>query len=263
MDTFLLENVPGPLLGLGIVAVMVVASVAGVVAVRRRVDLAALEPHKDVAGFILAVVSVVYAVLLAFVVVSVWEEFEDAKASANAEAAALWLLHQDALFLGDDGAAAAAATEAYARSVVADEWPAMERAQQEAPETDAALEGMWDAYAAIDPPDRERTVFFDHAVERLHEASELRRTRIFASREGLPGALWVVLIVGAVICIAFTYFFGLRSLRVQVLMVAALGATLGLVLFLALSLELPFTGDMRVGPDALRRIIVEFGHRGG
>jgi hypothetical protein len=40
------------------------------------------QKHNDVAGFIYAVLGVVYAVLLALVVIAVWEEFDAAKDTA-------------------------------------------------------------------------------------------------------------------------------------------------------------------------------------
>lgn len=260
MEVFLLENVPAPLLALLVTGLTVGASVAGLLAVRRSVEWSALEPHREVAGYVFAVIGVVYAVLLAFVVIAVWEEFEDAKADANREAAAVWLLFQNARMLGDDAGAARVAAVEYAVSVVDDEWPAMTHHQREAPETDRALDALWRAFSVAGASGTADDVFLDQAVERLHDASELRRTRVFNSREGLPGALWAVLLLGAAVCIAFTYLFAIENLGAQILMVGALAATIGLVFFLILSLELPFTGEMRVGPGAMRRVLEEFGH---
>ena len=46
------------------------------------------------AGFILAVVGVVYAVLLAFVVVIVWQQFDSARADADREATIVLALYR-------------------------------------------------------------------------------------------------------------------------------------------------------------------------
>jgi hypothetical protein len=54
-----------------IVVLAVAASVGGLLLVRRRIALATLEQHNEVAGFIIAVIGGLYAVLLAFVVISV------------------------------------------------------------------------------------------------------------------------------------------------------------------------------------------------
>ena len=64
----------------------IVVAVLGLVVVQRLVPSALRQEHNDVAGFIYAVVGVTYAVLLAFVVVAVWEEYERAKDTVETEA---------------------------------------------------------------------------------------------------------------------------------------------------------------------------------
>ena len=94
MEAWLLYNVPTALLCLAIVVTAVALSLGGLVLVRRSVTLSTLESHHEVAGFILAVVGVVYAVLLAFVVIVTWEQFEEARADADREAALVEGLHR-------------------------------------------------------------------------------------------------------------------------------------------------------------------------
>jgi hypothetical protein len=143
METFLLENVPTVLLCVGIVALTTGLSVAGVLLVRRRVALSTLETHQDVAGYILAVVGVVYAVLLAFVTISVWEQYEDAKGDANREAATVGLLYRDALILDRGNHRLQVALSDYARSVAGPEWKEIAAEHREHRETDAALNRVW------------------------------------------------------------------------------------------------------------------------
>ena len=66
--------------------VPIMAAVLGLFLVQRLVPSALRREHNDVAGFIYAVLGVAYAVLLAFVVIVVWEEYEEAKETVEAEA---------------------------------------------------------------------------------------------------------------------------------------------------------------------------------
>ena len=63
--------------------------------VERLVPADSRRQHNDVAGFIYAALGVIYAVLLALVVIAVWEEFDAAKDTveqeANAVAEIFWL----------------------------------------------------------------------------------------------------------------------------------------------------------------------------
>jgi hypothetical protein len=47
--------------------------------VQRLVPVTVRREHNDVAGFIYAVLGVIYAVLLALVVIAVWEQFDRAR----------------------------------------------------------------------------------------------------------------------------------------------------------------------------------------
>ena len=74
------------LLGVTIVGMSILLAHLGLRLVRRKVPLPVLETQHEVAGFIIGVLGAIYAVLLAFVVVVVWNQFEDAKSTVEKEA---------------------------------------------------------------------------------------------------------------------------------------------------------------------------------
>src|SRR5215831_18319596 len=76
-------------------------STVGPALVRRYVALDRLTINNEIAGFKFATVGVLYAVLLAFVVIVVWEKFSDAEANAVREAGAAENLYRLSLGLGD------------------------------------------------------------------------------------------------------------------------------------------------------------------
>src|SRR5918993_2853026 len=84
--------------GVLIVGGACLAAVAGLTVVQRLVPVTIRMEHNDVAGFIYAVLGIIYAVLLALVVVATWEEFGRARVTVETEANALaeifWLAHR-------------------------------------------------------------------------------------------------------------------------------------------------------------------------
>ena len=64
----------------------VLVAVAGLILVQHLVPPALRQEHNDVAGFIYAVLGVAYAVLLAFVVIVVWEKYDQARATVETQA---------------------------------------------------------------------------------------------------------------------------------------------------------------------------------
>ena len=83
-----LASLPLWLSGLLVVGLPTVLAMFGPVLVRRYVTLEKLEKNNEVAGFEFAAVGVLYAVLLAFAIIVVWERFSDAETTVATEAGA-------------------------------------------------------------------------------------------------------------------------------------------------------------------------------
>lgn len=261
MARFLLEHVPTVWLGVGAVGVVVALALLGLLIVRRSVEHSALESHKEAAGAIFHVIGVIYAVLLAFVVVISWEQFKSVETNAGDEAVMVGNLYREGLALGQQGRPLRMALQRYAHSVAYVEWNYMAKHQAQSPQTDVALNGVWHAVKGIQPRSPTQTQLVSAAITDLGRMSEDRRTRLIDSTAEVPASLWVVLIAGAVITIGFVYFLGIERFAPQAAMVAALGSIIALSLFVILTLDLPFTGGVSVKPDAMRSVIAGFSHQ--
>ena len=243
---------------LTVCAVMLVA-VAGLVAVQRLVPAPLRLEHNDVAGFIYAVVGVIYAVLLALVVIAAWEEHEVAKATVREEANELadvfWLAHRLPEPVGPriQGLAHSDAT-----LVAEEEWPLMARGAGSSPEAWALMDEMRLGVQDLEVDSRADQVLFEQGLERVNELADARRVRLVEAEEGVPAVLWAVLVFGGVITVGFTYLFGLENTWSHRLMVAAVAGLIGLVLFTIGTLEYPFYGGTRIGPEAFELVLKRF-----
>lgn len=231
---------------------------AGLAVVRHSVELRKLQSQHEVAGFIIAVVGVIYAVLLAFVVVIQWEEFSSSRDTANTEASAIGNLFRDAVALGPPGRPLAAAVANYAEKVAHREWPYVASHQEGDKSTDPSLNLVWSTVSRTKPASATGEWFVRKAIDDVSAATEARRTRVDDSSSTLPAPLWIVLLVGAALTIGFTYFFGLDSFASQAAMMSALAVIIALSLFVILALDLPFSGDLAIKPTALEAEIAEF-----
>ena len=81
-------------------------AMAGPVFVRRRISVDRLRINNEVAGFKFATIGVLYAVLLAFAVIIVWEKFSEAERAVAQEAGAVATLYRLADGIGGDPGAA-------------------------------------------------------------------------------------------------------------------------------------------------------------
>ena len=99
---------------------------------------------------------------------------------------------------------------------------------------------------------------YEEMLVQLHDLGNARRERLLAAEQGLPPILWVVLILGGVITVGFTYLFGLNNTLVHLLMVAALALIISLSLFTVAALDYPFTGDIRIHPAPYEQDLERF-----
>jgi uncharacterized membrane protein len=246
--------------GLLLVAVATIVAVVGMVLVQRLVATERRKQHNDVAGFIYAVLGVSYAVLLGLMLIAVWEQWNEAEGVASDEANELAGIFYWAHALPQpEGRHIQGLVRDYAQVVVEEEWPLMEQGRS-SPEAWASLDELRGAVLELDPPTAAQQVpysqaRYDEMLEQLHGVGDARRERLLAASDGLPTILWVVLIGGGVITIAFTYLFGLESTTVHTLMVAALAVVLALSLFTIAALDYPFRGDVSIHPDAFEQVL--------
>ncbi len=246
-----------------LVVVLPAAAVAGALLVRRFVGAEVLARHNDVAGFIYAVIGVVYAVLLGFSAIIVWEQFRNAQEGAELEANALADLYRDAqVYPPQAREQVEARLRDYGRLVVEEEWPAM-AAGERSDRTWDAYNLLWRTYQEFTPEDERQGIWYAQSVERMNVLGDQRRIRLLGVEAGVPAVMWAVLLGAGAVTIAFTFLFGAPSARAQAVMTGALALTIGVVLLAILALQHPFAGITRVDPGAFEQVrgILEQGSR--
>jgi hypothetical protein len=232
--------------------------VAGYLAADRMVSLKLRREHNDVAGFIYAFLGPLYAILLAFVVFLVWGYFEDARSAAATEATDVYKIFSMSRSMGPAFTdKVQQATLDYGRSVIKDEWPAMARGQAEATPTRVKYGIVRSLIEGYEPTDNRENNLHAAELANLDDLAAARTQRVLKAGNVLNPALWAALIVGAVISVAYSYFFGIENRIVHALMVAVLAVSIAGMLFLIEEIDSPYRRDVRVAPDAMQEVVNE------
>jgi hypothetical protein len=229
------------------------------VLVRRRWPQLAEGEHNDVAGYLIAIVGVLYAVLLAFVVVVTWQQFSQASNVVGQEASALRGLYRESVaFPPEVRERVQADVRDYAAAVVMYEWPAMGRGEPGAPAVSVVLDRTAEHLATLPADTAIHQAYVTVEADRFADVLSFRSQRLDFVGQGLPGVLWVALVLGGVVTIGFGMIFGLRSTSLHLFMTGSLAATIGVLLFVAIAIDQPFLGDVAVQPTPIQRVLSDF-----
>jgi Protein of unknown function (DUF4239) len=248
------------LIGLG-----TVLSMLGPGLVRRYVALERLTANNEIAGFKFSTLGVLYAVLLAFAIIVVWQKFSDTETTVAQEAGAAATIYRLAPGIGDkQGADLRGALTAYLKLAIADDWPAMEHGVTGASRpARQALDAIYAVLLTDQASERGGNPVMSEIWHQLDLMTQSRRSRLVAAEGTVPGVIWLVLFVGAVVTIVFTFFFGTLNLRAQTMMTGLLAMLIFAELLIIVAIDRPFTGTVKVEPTALADVLADFGPDGG
>lgn len=249
-----LSSLPAWLGALLIVIAPTALAMLGPALVRRRYKLSMLMKNNEIAGFKFATIGVIYAVLLGFAIVSVWEKFSEAELIVLREAGASATLYR--LSSGDEPEAVGtrAALRAYLASVVEDDWPKM-AAGKESHDSGRSLETLYGA--ALKLADSRSLAVGVEILKDLGVITEARRSRLYLAAGMVPLPLWAMLLCGALLTVGFTYFFAMENLRAQITMTGALALIVFLGIFVIVAYDHPFTGAVSVDDHPFRALLAD------
>ena len=253
-----LTTLPLWLSALLLVALPTAIAMVGPMVVRRFIQLDRLRTNNEVAGFKFATVGVLYAVLLAFAIIVVWEKFNVAEndVAKEAGAAATVLRLSDGLS-AERRVAMHDAMSAYLNSAIGKDWPAMEHGALD-PDVTSALSNVYTTLLNSRAGGGQDPVLMAEILRQLDEISTARRARLVTADGNVPEILWFVLFGGAIVTVGFTFFFGAQNVRAQAFMTGALAALVFSALLTVIVIDHPFAGSVKVEPEALVHVLHDF-----
>ena len=211
---------------------------------------------KAVSPGILPPLGILFALLVGFIAVEVWNKFDKAKTAVATEAGALRAVVLLAgTFPEEQKTRIYALINRHIDVAVNQEWPEMaQRRATLSPLPTALIEALHDALA-LTPADYSQRTAQPEMVRALHTALEARRQRIVISESTVGAVKWVGILLQALctlVAIAMVHSDN-RGACAITLTLFATGVALSVLLIAAYSR--PFTGEISVGPELLKQVI--------
>jgi hypothetical protein len=232
-------------------------AMCGPALIRRRVALERLTVNNEVAGFKFAAVAVLYAVLVGFAIIMAWERFADGEVAVAQEAGAAATVYRLAAGAEPEAIAVRRAMDNYLELAIDRDWPQM-AVERGSLEVTRALDAVYAAVVRFAQSGSRPAAVLVEIFRQTDTLTQARRSRLHLAIGIVPGMLWTVLMLGGVLTVGFTLFFGTENLRAQVLMTGILSLVVFMSLWVIISIDHPFTGPVHIANEPLRAVLEEF-----
>jgi hypothetical protein len=126
---------------------------------------------------------------------------------------------------------------------------------QESLQAESLLDELQESVVGYEPGTSAEQALYSQGITLAFDIEDEREIRLLHSRQDSHGLLWYVLVVGGVITVLHSFFFGSKVVWLQGLSVAALTTVIVLVLATIYELQAPFTGSVRVEPQAFEEVL--------
>ena len=257
MSRWIVQNVPA--WWLMVVAVVVLPALAVLIQwlIRRRAPSLASGENNDAVGFLGATAAVVYAIIVGFMVITLWENYVAAGDTVENETSSLRDVVQ---FSGAFGPAAQNEIRRqvvqYAKSVTTMEWQAMAQGE-DSPAAQMDFDRLITAVQGLRVRGPAQQEVLGNMLAQVDAAGRERQRRLELSGPQIPAPMWLVVILTSVVTIGFCLLFEIKSARLRYFMVAAVVAVISAILVLSLLLEYPFSGSIEVKPTPFQHVAGE------
>ncbi|MDN3550028.1 DUF4239 domain-containing protein [Mucilaginibacter aquaedulcis] len=209
----------------------------------------------EVAGIMFGGISMIYSLVLAFVIVAVWENYEGLNKTIENETDKINSIMAHTSTLPDSlKTPLNFALYNYCNQVVKQEWRMKAANEQDQP---SAIPGLRMMLLKHHPADKMQEGVFNVIDLDLSAISDLRRDRLSHNRSQVPPIVWLILKIGSVMLVVFSYFFNVPSQNLKRIYLFFLSSFIGMCMFLLYTLDHPFNGSSAISYLPYNNIIRE------
>jgi Protein of unknown function (DUF4239) len=220
---------------------------------KRRLGAESIRKCHEVGGYYLSLVGTFYAVLLGLIVVDAMNKFQHAENTVDKEATALLKIFSSSERFPESHQAIANLVRAYTDEVLNREIPRMAYGETSNMARKTGFK-LLKTIKSIEPVTENQKAIYPSLLAEVSDFWDARRERLSNANFGEPTIEWVMLLLGALITVVFTFFFTIESHGIHLLMRGMATMIIFMSLYLTFLFASPFSGDLRVSTEPFRWI---------
>ena len=209
----------------------------------------------DASGLIFGAISLIYSLILAFVIVAVWTDYEDLTVTIEKETDKINNILAHSMTLPDTlKQPITVALTGYCTRVINQEWSMRQTTSRHYP---SAIPSLRQMLLRTEPENKLQEGIYAVIDDDLSNISDLRRERLDHTRSHVPGIVWLILKLGCILTIGFTYFLEAPSMKLKRIYLVFLSSMMAMSLYLVNALDDPFNGSVAVSKQPYENILIE------
>ncbi len=231
--------------------------IVGVLVGRRLVRHHVAEGHNDVLVPLFLTAGVIYAVLLAFLVVAEWEFHDTAYANTAEEAALLVPLYRQTIVMAEEkGTEMRHAIREYTEDVI-NGWERF-RLGQRNQRAGKDITEIFHVYSTLTPATKPRELIAAQFLQTFSDMIFHRNKRYVHASESLSWIMWLGAVGGGALVVGMTFLLYMERCWPHVVIVSVMSALIGLLLFTVALLSRPFVGPLGIEPASFEQSLSVF-----
>jgi hypothetical protein len=251
-----LFDLPLVVAGSLIVGSLCVYGILGLWIVRRFIlsRLRIERADSEFSGAMLQAVMVFYGLAVALIAVNSWQNYSDVGKITSQEATTAAALYRDLSGYPEPSRSQLQMQlRDYVDHIIHQAWPMQQRGQIPTYEVEM-LNHLQAILMKFEPTAESQKILHAETLRTYDQLIQAQRLRLDAVQVRLPGVLWFIIIVGAVISLSASFFFKIEDARLQGIQVTLLAAFIGLVIFIVFAFDRPFRGELGLRADSYQLV---------
>lgn len=250
-----LSHFSAPVVAVMMIAIFLIPSIGCLWLVKRFCKPLLFTHHTDFGGIFSNAIGVVFALILAFVAVAVWQNYDRIDDSVSKEANTLNNIYCNmAAYPEPVRTESQVLIREYVQRVIKDEWPKLARGEQDETAQHLLIRINRLILTYI-PRHNGELVLHQETMRHLNDYRGLRHDRILGGDPKLGSPMWITLIGGTILFLLYLCFFDVPSFLRHAVMIGTMATVLGLVFYLLVLYNFPFDEPTAISTESFQKLL--------
>lgn len=222
---------------------------------RKYIRIKILRSHNEVTGFLFLAISSFYSLLLSFIVFVVWDQLNETRGNVSKEGSSAMGLYRDIKFYPDTLESKKLMIDYldFVFNVIDEEFPNMEHMKQSR-KTPESFNRVFYRMEHLNPKNQFQIQLVAEMFNHLNELATYRGLRTTSMETEISAPMWLPMIFGAIITLLCAMSLDIEHARMHIVLIALLGTFIGMLFFIIISLDHPFSGSSGIRPKSYKQI---------